>query len=54
MTVDTVLGLMINGVDPKSWRGGLVSAAHTVEDVRLTVDAWRNTLRALREEGELT
>ncbi len=48
-----VLGLMINGVDPKSWRGGLVSAAHTAEDVKLTVDAWRNTLRALRDEGEL-
>lgn len=48
-----VLGLMINGVDPKSWRGGLVSAAHTHADIGLTVEAWRNTLRALREEGEL-
>ncbi len=46
-----VLGLMINGVDPKSWRGGLVSAAHTTDDIKLTADAWRKTLRALREEG---
>ena len=48
-----VLGLMINGVDPKSWRGGLVSAAHTAEDIAYTVEAWRKTLRALRDEGEL-
>ena len=53
MLTKLVLGLMLNGVDPKSWRGGLVSAAHTGEDVKLTVDAWRNTLRALREEGDL-
>ena len=48
-----VLGLMINGVDPKSWRGGLVSAAHTGQDIQLTIDAWRNTLRALRDEEDL-
>lgn len=48
-----VLGLMINGVDPKSWRGGLVSAAHTAQDIAHTVEAWRKTLRALRDEGEL-
>ena len=53
MLAKLVLGLMVNGVDPKSWRGGLVSAAHTTEDIKLTVEAWRNTLRALREEGEL-
>ena len=35
------------------WRGGLVSAAHTPEDIKLTIDAWRKTLRALRDEGEL-
>lgn len=49
-----VLGLMNHGVDPKGNRGGLVSAAHTADDVRLTVDAWRGTLRALRAEGELS
>ncbi len=48
-----VLGLMNHGVDPKGNRGGLVSAAHTADDVRLTADAWRETLRALRAEGEL-
>lgn len=48
-----VLGLMVNGVDPKSNRGGIVSAAHTADDVKLTVEAWRRMLRALRDEDEL-
>lgn len=48
-----VLGLMNNGVDPKAARGGIVSAAHTAEDVQLTLKAWRETLRALRDEREI-
>ncbi len=55
---ETVLNLlriaMLNhGVDLKGWRGGLVSAAHTPEDVELTVDAWRRSLRDLKREGLL-
>lgn len=47
------LAMLNNGVDLKGWRGGIVSAAHTPADVELTLDAWRKTLRALKEEGEL-
>jgi glutamate-1-semialdehyde 2,1-aminomutase len=47
------LAMLVNGVDLKGWRGGLVSAAHTQADVDLTLDAWRRSLRALKEEGEL-
>ena len=47
------LAMLNNGVDLKGWRGGIVSAAHTQADLDLTVDAWRKSLRALREEGEL-
>jgi len=47
------LAMLNNGVDLKGWRGGLVSSAHTAEDIEWTVDAWRKSLRALREEGEL-
>jgi glutamate-1-semialdehyde 2,1-aminomutase len=47
------LAMLNNGVDLKGWRGGIVSAAHTPADVDLTVEAWRKSLAALREEGEL-
>jgi glutamate-1-semialdehyde 2,1-aminomutase len=47
------LAMLNNGVDLKGWRGGIVSAAHTQADVDLTLDAWRKSLRALKEEGEL-
>ncbi len=45
------LAMLNNGVDLKGWRGGLLSAAHTQADVEFTVDAWRKSLRALKEEG---
>ena len=48
-----VLGLLVNGVDPKGWRGGFLSTAHTQADVAFTLEAWRRTVRALQEEGEL-
>jgi len=47
------LAMLNNGVDLKGTRGGIVSAAHTQADVELTLDAWRKSLSALREEGEL-
>lgn len=53
MQAKLVLGLMNNGVDPKAARGGIVSAVHSAEDIRLTIEAWRHALRALREEGEI-
>jgi glutamate-1-semialdehyde 2,1-aminomutase len=47
------LAMLVYGIDLKSWRGGIVSAAHTQADVDLTLDAWRRSLRALKEEGDL-
>ena len=44
------LAMLVNGVDLKGWRGGLVSAAHTDADVEITLDAWRKSLRMLKEE----
>lgn len=45
------LAMLNNGVDLKGWRGGIVSAAHTDADVEFTLDAWRKSLRAMKEEG---
>jgi len=47
------IAMLNNGVDLKGWRGGILSAAHTQADVDFTLEAWRKSLRALREEGEL-
>ena len=47
------LAMMVNGVDLRGWRGGIVSAAHTPADVEFTLEAWRQSLRALKSEGEL-
>jgi glutamate-1-semialdehyde 2,1-aminomutase len=47
------LAMLVNGVDLKGWRGGIVSAVHTQADVELTLEAWRKSLRALKAEGEL-
>jgi glutamate-1-semialdehyde 2,1-aminomutase len=48
------LGMLVHGIDLKGWRGGIVSAAHTEADVEWTLDAWRKTLRTLKEEGDLS
>ena len=45
--------LLLGGVDIVGWPGGLVSAAHTDEDVRLTVEAFDKALDMLAAEGEL-
>ncbi len=47
------LAMMINGVDLKSYRGGMVSAVHSKVDIADTVTAWRSSLRMLKAEGEL-
>ncbi len=47
------LGMLIHGVDLKGWRGGFVSAVHDDADIERTIDAWRKTLRTLKDEGEL-
>ena len=45
-------GFLLHGVDITGWPGGVVSAAHTEEDVRRTVDAFEATLEMLAAEGD--
>jgi glutamate-1-semialdehyde 2,1-aminomutase len=47
------LAMLVHGIDLKSWRGGIVSSAHTQEDIDLTLQAWRRSLHALKKEGDL-
>jgi len=42
----------LHGVDMVGWPGGVVSAAHTQEDVRRTVHAFEATLEMLAAEGD--
>ena len=42
--------LNIRGVDLMSYNGGVTSAAHTDEDVRQTLDAFRETIRVMLSE----
>lgn len=46
-------GLLLHGVDIAGWPGGVVSSAHTEEDVRLTTAAFAATLEMLQAEGEI-
>ena len=45
-------GFLLHGVDIVGWPGGIVSAAHTEEDVRRTVDAFKSTLDMLAAEED--
>ncbi len=47
------VAMLLNGVDLLGWRGGVLSAAHTDAEVEHTVQAWRASLRMMRDEGEL-
>ncbi len=47
------LGMLLHGVEIFSWLGGPTSAVHGPDDLELTVDAFRQTLRLLRAEGEI-
>lgn len=47
------LAMLVCGIDLKSWRGGIVSAAHTDADVEATLTAWRKSLRMVKDEGDL-
>jgi glutamate-1-semialdehyde 2,1-aminomutase len=44
---------LLHGVDIAGWPGGLVSSAHTGEDVARTLEAFDNTLEMLTAEGDL-
>jgi len=45
------MGLLVNGVDINSGPSGTISAMHGEEEMAITVDAFRATIRALRREG---
>jgi glutamate-1-semialdehyde 2,1-aminomutase len=47
------LALLVNGVDVNGRIGGFLSATHTADDVALTAEAFRQSIRMLRQEGEL-
>jgi glutamate-1-semialdehyde 2,1-aminomutase len=46
-------GFLLHGVDIVGWPGGLVSAAHTDEDIGRTLEAFDRTLDLLAAEGDL-
>ncbi|HWB01334.1 MAG TPA: aspartate aminotransferase family protein [Pirellulales bacterium] len=49
-TVNTLrLGMLVHGVDLFSWPGGPTSAVHTDDDLAQTVDAFRATVRLMRD-----
>ena len=47
------VGLLLQGVDVQPWPGAPISAVHTTDDMLRTVDAFRQTIRMLRSEGEI-
>jgi glutamate-1-semialdehyde 2,1-aminomutase len=47
------LGMLIHGVEIFSWPGGPTSCVHNADDLRRTCEALRNTLRMLKDEGDL-
>jgi glutamate-1-semialdehyde 2,1-aminomutase len=47
------IGMLLHGVDIQGWPGAPVSAAHSDDDREQTIEAFRQTLRALRAEGDL-
>jgi glutamate-1-semialdehyde aminotransferase len=47
------MGMLNHGVDITPALGGTISAMHGEEELAITVDAFRQTLRDLRSEGML-
>lgn len=47
------VGLLLHGVDIQAWPGGVSSAVHTDKDRQRTVEAFRQTIRMLKEEREI-
>jgi glutamate-1-semialdehyde 2,1-aminomutase len=48
------MGLLVNGVDMNSGPSGTISAMHGEEEMTVTVDAFRATIRALKREGAVS
>lgn len=47
------LAMLVNGVDVTGWPGGVMSAAHTDQDVAVTAQAFAEAIRMLRQDGEI-
>jgi glutamate-1-semialdehyde 2,1-aminomutase len=47
------IAMLLNGVDISGWPGGMVSSAHTEEDVEKTARAFSSAISMLKEEGEV-
>jgi glutamate-1-semialdehyde 2,1-aminomutase len=47
------LAMRVNGVDLSGWPGGPVSAAHDAQDLDHTLQAFRQSIRSLKEEREI-
>ena len=47
------IGLLLHGVEIQSWPGAPVSAVHSDEDRKTTVNAFRQTIRMLKDESEI-
>jgi hypothetical protein len=45
------LGMLVHGVELFGWPGGPTSTVHTDRDLQQTAMAFRNTIRAMKEEG---
>jgi glutamate-1-semialdehyde 2,1-aminomutase len=52
LTTRLRLGMLAHGVEIFGWPGGPTSAVHTDDDLARTTDAFRATLRMLKDEGE--
>lgn len=48
------VGMLVNGVDMNSGPSAWISAMHGPEEMALTVDAFRTTIRALKREGMIS
>jgi len=47
------LGLLVQGVDISGWPGGITSAVHGDDDLQRTVAAFEETIRAMKQSGDL-
>jgi glutamate-1-semialdehyde 2,1-aminomutase len=47
------LALLVNGVDINGRLGGVISAVHTADDLKRTVDGFRSALSMVKAEGEM-
>ena len=48
------VGLLLHGVDIQPWPGAPVSAVHGEEEMQRTAEAFRQTIRMLKKEGEIS